>query len=251
MAEQRVQRRPAAILAADVVGHSRLTEADEAATRGRLNSHQRDLIEPRIAGDGGRIVQTTGDGLLAEFPSAIESVLSALAIQASLNTGNGVLPKDQRLVYRVGIHLEDVIIEGNDIHANGVKVAARLESLCEPGDVYVSASDFEQVSGKLDATFEDLGKQAVKNFSRPIRVNRVGTGEDRPARPAEGAAPPPTTVRLSIAVLPFQNMSGDVEREYCSYDISEDIITAVSNIRQLTVIARNTTFTYKGKAVDV
>ena len=251
MAEERVQRRLAAILAADVVGYSRLMEADEEGTRARLRNVQSELIDPRIASDGGRIVKTTGDGILVEFPSAVDAVRNALAVQSAVAGHNAELPENQRLVFRIGINLGDVIIEGDDIHGDGVNVAARLEGLCQPGEVYLSGSVHEQVSGKLDASFDDLGEHTVKNIARPVRVYRTQ------AQPLDVTDPPEPSGQLSlpdkpsIAVLPFENMSGDPEQEYFADGISEDIITALSRIRQFFVIARNTTFIYKGKAVDV
>ena len=159
MAAKRVQRRLAAILVADVVGYARLMEADEEGTRVRLKSLQSELIDPRIAADGGRIVKTTGDGILVEFPSAVDAVRNALAIQTAIPGRDADLPEDRRIVFRVGINVGDVIVEGDDIHGDGVNVAARLEAMCEPGSVYVSGSVFEQVTGKLDAAFDDLGEQ--------------------------------------------------------------------------------------------
>lgn len=170
MAEERIQRRLAAILAADVVGYSRLIEADEAGTRTRLRNVHSELIDPLIASDGGRIVKSTGDGILVEIPSAVDAERNALAIQSAMADHNAALPEDQRLVFRVGINVGDVIIEGEDIHGDDVNVAARLEGLCEPGAVSVSGSVFDQVTGKLDASSDDLGKQTVKNITKPVRV---------------------------------------------------------------------------------
>ncbi|NQU72390.1 MAG: tetratricopeptide repeat protein [Rhodospirillales bacterium] len=251
MAEERVQRRLAAILAADVVGYSRLIEADEEGTRARLQLLHTELINPRIAADGGRIVKTTGDGILVEFPSAVDAVRNALAIQSATAGYSAELPLDQRLEFRVGVNLGDVIIEGDDIHGDGVNVAARLEGLCGAGEVYVSSTVYDHVDGKLNATFDDLGEQAVKNISRLVRVYRA-RDETGPAQPRGGvnivqALPD----KPSIAVLPFANMSGDPEQEYFADGLTEDIITALSRIRSFFVIARNTTFTFKGQAVDV
>jgi adenylate cyclase len=251
VAEERVQRRLAAVLAADVVGYSRLIEADEEGTRARLRALHTELINPRIAADGGRIVKTTGDGILVEFPSAVDAVRNALAIQSSIAGYSAELPPDQRLEFRVGVNLGDVIIEGDDIHGDGVNVAARLEGLCGAGEVYVSSTVHDHVEGKLNATFDDLGEQAVKNISRPVRVYRA-RDETGPAQPRGGVK---TVLALpdkpSIAVLPFANMSGDPEQEYFADGLTEDIITALSRIRSFFVIARNTTFTFKGQAVDV
>ncbi len=173
MAAERVQRRLAAILVADVVGYSRLIEIDEEGTRTRLRSLHSELIDPRIAADGGRIVKTTGDGILVEFPSAVDAVRNALAIETGMRRRNADIPEEIRIEFRVGINVGDVIVEGDDIHGDGVNVAARLEAMCDPGLVYVSGSVFEQVTGKLDAAFDDLGKHTVKNIEKPIRVYRV------------------------------------------------------------------------------
>jgi len=250
VAEERVQRRLAAILAADVVGYSRLMEADEEGTRTRLRSLHAELIDPRIAADGGRIVKTTGDGILVEFPSAVDAVRNAIAIQTAMAVRDEALPENLRVMIRVGINVGDVIVEGDDIHGHGVNVAARLEGLCGPGDIYVSASVHEQAEGKLEAAFEDLGEQALKNIERPVRVYRVVVGDRATTTPGTGE-----TLALpdkpSVAVLPFQNMSGDPEQEYFSDGISEDIITALSRVRWFFVTARNSTFAYKGTAPDI
>jgi adenylate cyclase len=227
-------------------------EADEEGTRVRLRSLQSELIDPRIAADGGRIVKTTGDGILVEFPSAVDAVRNALAIQTAMPGRDANLPEDRRIAIRVGINVGDVIVEGDDIHGDGVNVAARLEAMCEPGSVYVSGSVFEQVTGKLDAAFDDLGEQKVKNIKRPVRVYRVRMA-GKEAVGVEAAEPPALELpdKPSIAVLPFDNMSGDPEQEYFSDGITEDIITGLSAFRSLFVIARNSTFTYKGKPVNV
>ena len=251
MAKERVQRRLAAILAADVVGYSRLIEVDEEGTRARLRGLHSELINPRIASDGGRIVKTTGDGILVEFPSAVDAVRNALAIQSAIAGYNAELAKDHRLEFRVGVNLGDVIIEDDDIHGDGVNVAARLEGLCGAGEVYVSSTVHDHVEGKLDAAFDDLGEKTVKNISRPVRVFRARdkSGAARPRGGVEAVLALPD--KPSIAVLPFANMSGDPEQEYFADGLTEDIITALSRIRSFFVIARNTTFTFKGQAVDV
>ena len=251
MAAERVQRRLAAILVADVVGYSRLIEADEEGTRARLRSLQSELIDPRIAADGGRIVKTTGDGILVEFSSAVDAVRNALAIQTAMPGRDANLPEDRRIVFRVGINVGDVIVEGDDIHGDGVNVAARLEAMCEPGSVYISDSVFEQVTGKLDAAFDDLGEQKVKNISRLIRVFRVEPVGEPAGAPAATAERLPLPDKPSIAVLPFENMSGDAEQEYFADGIAEDIITGLSHMKNLLVIARNSSFTYKGQSVEV
>ena len=240
-----VQRRLAAILAADVVGYSRLIEADEAGTRVRLRAVLSELIEPGLAAGGGRIFKTIGDGLLAEFASAVDAVRSALDLQRGLQSRADDEPDDRRLAFRMGINLGDVIVEGEDIHGEGVNVAARLEGLCEPGEVYVSGTVHDHVQGKLAAEFDDLGERQVKHITRPVRVFRAR------AESAQADGPLALPDKPSIAVLPFTNMSGDPEQEFFSDGITEDIITAISRIRQFFVIARNTTFTYKGRAVDV
>ena len=246
MAEERVQRRLAAILAADVVGYSGLMEKDEAGTLARLQSLRAKIIDPKIAEHGGRIVKTMGDGVLVEFPSAVTAVENALAIQQAMAKHEVDQPEDKRIQVRVGINLGDVIIEGDDIHGDGVNVAARIEGLCKPGEVYVSATVREHVEGKLAAHFVDLGEHEVKNISRPVRVFRVGNELKAVVAKEFSANALPLPDKPSIAVLPFENMSGDPEQEYFADGIAEDIITALSRIRQFFVIARNTTFTYKG-----
>jgi TolB-like protein len=251
MAEGRVRRRLAAILAADVVGYSRLMEADEVETRARLRTLQSDLIEPKIAADGGRVVNTSGDGLLVEFESAVDAVHSALAVQRALQQHNAALAEDRRIEFRVGINLGDVIVEDDDIHGDGVNVAARLEGLCGPGEVYVSATVHDHVEGKLAAAFDDLGEQSVKNIARLVRVYRVREVTGEPIRHEGVDAPPTLPDKPSIAVLPFENMSGDPEQEYFADGISEDITTGLSKLRWFFVIARNSSFAYRGTAIDV
>ena len=253
MAEERVQRRLVAILAADVVGYSRLIEADEEGTRARLRSLHAELIDPRIAADGGRIVKTMGDGILVEFPSAVDAVRNAIEFQGAIRRRNADVPQETRIEFRVGINVGDVIVEGDDIHGDGVNVASRLEGLCGPGEVYVSGTVYDQVAGRLAASYEDLGEQTVKNIAKPVRVYhaRVELKEDLPPEPQAVATPLPLPDKPSIAVLPFANMSGDPEQEYFADGISEDIITSLSKLSQLMVIARNSSFTYKGRAVRV
>jgi adenylate cyclase len=252
---ERVERRLAAILAADVAGYSRLMGQDEAGTLARLRTHRRELIDPKVAEHKGRIVKTTGDGLLIEFPSVVEAVACAVAVQHGMDERNAGIPEDQRILFRVGVNLGDVIIaEDNDIHGDGVNVAARLETLAEPGGVCVSGTVRDHVGDRLDCSFDDLGKQALKNISRPLRVYRVRLATAEPAPNISTAETTPTLSlpdRPSIAVLPFQNMSGDPEQEYFADGMVEDITTALSRIRWFFVIARNSTFTYKGRSVDV
>jgi adenylate cyclase len=251
---QRVERRLAAILAADVVGYSRLMGQDEAGTLNRLRTHRRELIDPKIVEHKGRVVKTTGDGILIEFPSVVEAVACAVAIQEEMVQRNAATPEDQRIVFRIGINLGDVIVEDGDIHGDGVNVAARLETLAEPGGICVSGIVHDQVHGRLECAFDDVGDQSLKNIARPVRVYRVrlgGMGASTMATTLETdrALPPPN--KPSIAVLPFQNMSDDPEQEYFADGMVEEIITTLSRIRWLFVIARNSTFTYKGQAVDV
>jgi adenylate cyclase len=253
VAKERVQRRLAAILVADVVGYSRLVEADEEGTRARLKSLYSELIDPRIATDGGRIVKTMGDGILVEFPSAVDAVRNALDIQGAVRRRNADVPERTRIEFRVGINVGDVIVEGDDIHGDGVNVASRLEGLCGPGEVYVSGTVYDQAAGKLAASFEDLGEQTVKNIAKPVRTYRARVGPEADARPEPQAAdaPPPLPDKPSIAVLPFENMSGDPEQEFFADGMTEDIITGLSRFHSLFVIARNSTFAYKGKSPDV
>jgi adenylate cyclase len=250
MSGERVERRLAAILAADVAGYSRLMGQDEAGTLARLRSHRRELIDPKVAQHKGRIVKTTGDGLLVEFPSVVEAVACAVAIQRDMAERNAAVPNNERIDFRVGINLGDVIAEDNDIHGDGVNITARLEALAEPGGVCVSGVVHDQVQGRLECSFEDTGEQNLKNIARPIRVYRV---RDTPV--ISRSAPTQTVLPLpdkpSVAVLPFQNMTGDAEQEYFVDGMVEEIITALSRIRWLFVIARNSSFTYKGQTVDV
>jgi TolB-like protein/class 3 adenylate cyclase len=248
---ERVERRLAAILAADVVGYSSLMGQDEAGTLARLRGHRRELIDPSIAEHKGRIVKTTGDGILIEFPSVVEAVACAVAVQRGMAERNSGAREDQRVLFRVGINLGDIIVEDDDIFGDGVNVAARLETLAEPGGICVNRVVRDQVRDKLDIAFEDMGEQQVKNIARPVRAFRV-VAEGKPM--PEPAAPSPVLAlpdKPSIAVLPFQNMSGDPEQEYFADGMVEEIITALSRIRWLFVIARNSSFTYKGQSVDV
>ena len=239
-------RRLAAILAADVAGYSRLIEADEEGTLGRLRTLRTEVIDPKIAGHRGRIVKTTGDGLLVEFTSVVDAVRCAAELQGAMAERNDPLPQDKRIELRIGIHQGDVVVEDGDIFGDGVNVAARLEGLAQPGGICVSARVREDVVGRLDLAFEDIGEQALKNITRPVRVFRVVTGQ-KPASEPPLALPD----KPSIAVMPFANMSGDPEQEYFADGMVEEIITALSRIRWLFVIARNSSFTYKGKPVDV
>jgi TolB-like protein/class 3 adenylate cyclase len=291
-----MERRLAAILAADVVGYSHLIREDEAGTLAALKAHREELIEPKIAERKGRIVKLMGDGVLMEFPSAVEAVQYAVEMQHLIGERNADVPKDKRITYRIGINIGDIVVEGDDIYGDGVNVAARLEGLADAGGVCVARNVFDQVKDKLDLTFENLGEKEVKNIAEPVTVYRMVLDEKaaalitpvvkirktvRAARrwPIAAAlticllvivglmwwqpwAPKvePTSVEKvspliaensSIAVLPFTNMSDDAEQEYFADGITDDLITDLSKISELLVIARNSTFTYKGKAVNV
>jgi len=242
----RVERRLTTILAADVAGYSRLTGLDEEGTHARLQDHLRSLVDPKIAEHRGRVVKNTGDGLLAEFGSVVEAVRCALDVQRGMVQRNTGVPHEKRIEFRIGIHVGDIIIDHGDIFGGGVNVAARLEGLAEPGGICVSARVQEDVRGKLDISFEDAGEQGLKNIAWPVHVYRVHpSGAVTSTRPTL-----PLPDKPSIAVLPFQNMSGDPEQDYFAEGIVEEIITALSRIRWLFVIARNSTFTYKGRPVD-
>ena len=249
MAADRIQRRLAAILAADVVGYSRLMEADEAGTLAVLRAHRENLIDPKIAEHGGRTVKLMGDGALVEFASAVDAVECAVVIQRAMAELNAGYPNDRRIVFRIGINVGDIIIEGDDIHGDGVNVAARLEGIAEPGGITISEDAWRQVQSKVAATFTDLGPQSLKNIARPVRAYRVERGADSVMKPT-GPAPTPSD-KPSVAVLAFQNMSGDPEQEYFADGITEDVITDLSKVGGLLVIARNSSFAYKGKAVDI
>jgi TolB-like protein/class 3 adenylate cyclase len=250
---ERVERRLAAIVAADVAGYSRLMGQDEAGTLARLRAHRRELIDPKIAEHKGRVVKTTGDGILIEFPSVVEAVACAAAVQGEMAERNAATPHDQRIVFRVGVNLGDVIVEEGDIHGDGVNVAARLEGLAEPGGICVSGTVRDHIGDRLNLTFDDLGDQNLKNIPRQIRVFRVRVADETTTTAAIKPAPPALALpdKPPIAVLPFQNMSGDPEQEYFVDGMVEEIITALSRIRWLFVIARNSSFNYKGQAVDL
>jgi adenylate cyclase len=242
-------RRLAAILAADVAGYSRLIGADEGGTLQALKAIRAELIDPTIAAHNGRLVKTTGDGLLVEFDSVVDALRCATEAQAGMAERNATMPAKKRIDFRIGINMGDIVVEDGDIFGDGVNVAARLEALAEPGGICVSARVQEDAAGKLDLAFEDLGEQSLKNIARPIRAYRVATG----AVPTTVQETPTLALpdKPSIAVLPFANMSGDPEQEYFADGMVEEIITALSRIRWLFVIARNSSFTYKRRAVDV
>ena len=245
-------RRLAAILAADVAGYSRLIGDDEEGTLNRLRSIRTDVIDPKVSEHRGRIVKTTGDGLLVEFTSVVDALRCASEIQTAMAEGNAKITADKRIEFRIGINVGDIVVEDGDIFGDGVNVAARLETLADPGGICVSARVQEDAAGKLDLTFEDLGEQNLKNITRPVRVYRVRpTAIERTASSVELTPILALPDKPSIAVLPFQNISGDPEQEYFADGMVEEIITALSRIRWLFVIARNSSFTYKGQAVDV
>ena len=251
MAEERLQRRLAAILSTDVVGYSRLMGLDEAGTLSRLNALRRELVDPTIAAHAGRIVKLMGDGALVEFASAVDAVACAIEIQRQLRERDAGGSEANPIQFRIGINVGDIIIEGEDILGDGVNIAARIEGIAEPGGISISEDAWRQVQGKVAANFVDAGEQSLKNIARPVRVYRLdiapkaATASDVP-RPIPAQSDKP-----SIAVLAFNNMSGDPEQEYFSDGISEDIITDLSKLSELHVIARNSTFTYKSKPVDV
>jgi len=251
-----LERRLAAILAAGVVGYSRLMGHDEAGTLERLKALRRELVQPKITERGGRIVKLMGDGLLAEFPSVVEAVQCAVDIQHDMAAREADVADDQRICLRIGINLGDIIVEGSDIYGDGVNIAARLEGLADPQGICLSGDAYRQVKGKLDARFEDLGERRVKNISEPLRVYRLIVGKEQEDR-SESAFDADIGLDFSvpdypsIAVLPFTIMGDDPEQEFFADGVAEDIITALSKIDRLLVVARNSTFTYKGRAVDV
>jgi len=246
--QNRTERRLAAILAADVAGYSRLIGADEEGTLRRLKSVRAEVIEPAIAVHRGRLVKTTGDGFLVEFGSVVDALRCAVEIQREIADRYGDDPADRRIELRIGIHQGDIVVEDGDIFGDGVNVAARLEALADPGGICVSARVQEDAAGRLDLTFADMGEQNLKNIARPIRAYRVGPGTT--SAPL-AQAPLPLPDKPSIAVLPFQNISGDPEQEVFADGMVEDITTALSKLRWFFVIARNSSFAYKGRAVDV
>ena len=247
-----VARRLAAVLAADVVGYSRLMEADEVGTLARLKTVRLELIDPAIANCKGRIIKTTGDGILVEFQSVTEALRCAVEFQERMARRNRDMSASRALLYRIGINLGDVIVEEHDIFGDGVNVAARLESIAEPGGICISGAVYDQVGDRLPIGYEDLGEQHVKNISRAIRVYKVlldGQTSERTKVAGEQASPPVSVRKPSIAVLPFVNMSGDPEQEFFADGLTEDIITELSRFRQLLVISRNAVFVHKGKPI--
>jgi adenylate cyclase len=254
MAEQsRTARRLAAILAADVVGYSRLMGADEEGTLAALKSHRQELIDPLIAQHQGRIVKTTGDGLLIEFASIVDAVRCAVVMQQGIKDRNTHINESRRIRLRIGINVGDVIVDDGDIFGDGVNVAARLEALAQPGEICVSATVREHVGEKLPIGFSDFGEHQVKNIARPVHVYRIETclADESDAEISPEPAMLTLPDRPSIAVLPFINMSGDAEQDYFADGMVEDIITGLSRIKWLFVIARNSSFAYKGRAINV
>jgi adenylate cyclase len=248
-------RRFTAILAADVAGYSRLMGADEEGTHERLQGHFRELVHPKITEHRGRIVKNTGDGFLAEFASVVDAVRCAVEVQQGMAERNAGTPPEKRIEFRVGINLGDVIVETDDIFGDGVNVAARLETLAEPGGICISLTVRDQIRDKLAYAFEDLGEQSVKNIARPVRVYALHPGAiaDLPALrgpPMSPVAQPPVAPRLLIVVLPFANLGNDPEQQYFADGITEDLTTDLSRIANMFVISRNTAFTYQGKRVD-
>jgi adenylate cyclase len=233
MAKARVERRLAAILAADVAGYSRLMGVDEEGTLAALKAYRRELIDPKIAEHRGRIVKTTGDGALVEFGSAVDAVRCAMEIQRALAERNAAIPEDRRIEFRIGINVGDIIIDDGDIYGDGVNIAARVESLAQPGAICLSDNAYQQIKGKLALDISDMGEQQLKNIVQPMRVYGVRL-DGAPTRPALSLPDKP-----SIAVLPFQNISGDPEQEYFTDGMVEDIITGLSRIKWLFVIARS------------
>jgi adenylate cyclase len=253
---ERVERRLAAILAADVAGYSRLMGRDEERTLAQLKAARKTLVDPTIAEHRGRIVKTTGDGMLVEFASAVDAARCAVEVQRGLAERNADVPVELRIEFRIGIHVGDIIIDDNDIFGDGVNIAARLEGISQPGGICISDDAHRQIRGKVDQPFEDLGPQSLKNIVEPMRAWRLQIDNNSlsptPKRPSiEILQPLALPDKPSIAVLPFQNMSGDPEQEYFADGMVEDIITTLSKFKSLFVIARNSSFTYKGRSVDI
>jgi adenylate cyclase len=252
----RVGRRLAAIVAADVAGYSRLMGLDEVGTARTLREHRK-ITDALVAKHGGRLVKTTGDGVLLEFSSVVDAVECAVALQAVMAERNQGVSEDRQMLFRIGINLGDILIEGDDILGDGVNVAARLEGIAEPGGICISSSTYDQVSGKVPVEFTDLGEQRLKNIDRPVRIyatkssGHLGKAASVVFSHPEALNPLPLPDKPSIAVLPFQNMSGDPEQEYFADGMVEEIITALSRFKWLFVIARNSSFTFKGRAVDI
>ncbi|SDH43797.1 MULTISPECIES: adenylate/guanylate cyclase domain-containing protein [Bradyrhizobium] len=256
MTDNRVERRLAAILAADVAGYSRLTGSDEEGTHVRLRERLRGLADPKISEHRGKVVKHTGDGVLAEFGSVVDAVRCAIEVQRGMAEQNATIPQVKRIEFRIGIHVGDIIVDDNDIFGDGVNIAARLEGIAEPGGVCISDDAQRQIRGKVDTAFEDIGPQILKNIAEPMRawrfrMNASGSAAAPIEPPVDSTQAPALPDKPSIAVLPFENMSGDPEQEYFADGMVEEIITALSRFKWLFVIARNSSFTFKGKAVDI
>jgi adenylate cyclase len=249
---ERLERRLAAVLAADVAGYSRLMGSDEEGTLAQLKIARKTIVDPAIASNRGRIVKTTGDGVLVEFASAVDAVRAASEVQRAMSDRNALVSQNQRIEFRIGLHVGDIISDDNDIFGDGVNIAARLESIAPPGGVCISDDAYRQIRGKVDVACEDIGQQNLKNIAEPMRAWRLQFG-DQGALSKQQSSPthPSLPDKPSIAVIPFQNMSGEPEQEYFTDGMVEDIITGLSRSKLLFVIARNSTFTYKGKAVDI
>jgi TolB-like protein/class 3 adenylate cyclase len=253
---ERVERRLAAVLAADIAGYSLLMGRDEEGTLSQLKAFRKTLVDPTITAHRGRIVKTTGDGMLVEFASAVDAARCAVEVQRGVAVQNAGVPLNARIEFRIGIHVGDIIFDDNDIFGDGVNIAARLEGIAQPGGICISDDAQRQIRGKLDSSFEDMGLQNLKNIAEPMRAWRLSVDANSsvylsPDRSAEAAQPLALPDKPSIAVLPFQNMSSDAEQEYFADGTVEDIITALSRYSSLFVIARNSSFTYKGQAIDV
>src|SRR5215469_12986050 len=254
MNPDRAQRRLAAILAADIAGYSRLISTDEEGTLRRIRSIRAEVVDPKIRAHHGRLVKTMGDGLLVEFASVVDAVRCASEMQQALAVRDAEMGVAERIEFRIGINVGDVVVEDGDIFGDGVNVAARLEALAEPGGICVSARVWEDAAGRLDLTFVDMGEQELKNIGRPVWVYRVtprGSQEKPKARPIGGAPALALPDQPSIAVLPFKNLTGDPEQEYFADGMVEEVITTLSRVRWLFVIARNSSFAYKGQPADV
>ena len=254
MASDPVKRKLAAILAADIAGYSRLMGADEAGTLARLKQYRRELIDPKNKQYRGRVVKTMGDGILIEFPSVVDAVSCSIEVQQGMRARNADVAPEKRIEFRIGINLGDVIVEGRDLYGDGVNIAARLEGLAEPGGICISQTVLNHARGKIAFDVDDLGEQALKNIVQPIHVYRLLLDSSRSSTASVSRSSKPAPAlpdKPSIAVLPFQNMSGDPGQDYFADGIVEEIITSLSRIRWLFVIARNSSFTYKGRAIDV
>ena len=245
-----MERRLAAILAADMVGYSRLMGADEEGTIARQRAHRAELIDPQIASQGGRIVKTMGDGLLVAFGSVVDAVKCAVAVQEGMMKREAGEPDERRIRYRIGVNLGDIVVDGDDILGDGVNIASRLEGLAQPGGICVSAKVFAEVGNKLDLAFDDKGEQSIKNIDAPVRVYSIDLGIEAPRQPTDSKATQAVALfggKPSVAVLPFANMSANADDEYFSDGLTEDIITELARFRELAVIARDSTFQFKGR----